>query len=167
MYFYGAPQFYGVRAMAANIGQSQGDYTAEQFQQDFPQFFTPGTEESPSVCLVPATMLTEIINMANACVQPDKWLESWRYAVGLYVAHYATLYLRTYATSNTSPQQAAASGALVGVVKSATLGDSSVAYDTSAVTKGTEDWGDLNSTTYGQMLANRAKLIGMGGTYAI
>lgn len=167
MFFYGNPQFYGVRAMVANIGQSQGNYTAEQFQEDFPQFFTAGTEETPAACLVPATMLAEIIAMANACVQPDKWLESWRYAVGLYVAHYSTLYLRTYAPSNSSPQQAAASGALVGVVKSATLGDSSVSYDTSAVTKGTEDWGDLNATTYGQMLANRAKLVGLGGSYAI
>jgi hypothetical protein len=42
-----------------------------------------------------------------------------------------------------------------------------VSYDTSAVTKGTEDWGDLNATTYGQLLANRAKLIGMSGTLAI
>ena len=167
MYFYGNPQFYGVRAMAANIGQSQGNYTAEQFQEDFPQFFTAGNEESPAVCLVPATMLSEIITMANACVQLDKWQESWRYAVGLYVAHYSTLYLRTYAPSNTTPQQAAASGALVGVVKSATLGDSSVSYDTTAVTKGTEDWGDLNATTYGQMLANRAKLVGLGGSYAL
>ena len=158
--FYGNPQFYGVRAEAANIGQSQGNYTAEQFQQDFPQFFTNYGE-----CLVPATMLAEIINMANASVQPDKWLESWRYAVGLYVAHYSTLYLRTFAGSSATPQQAAASGALVGIVQSATLGDSSVSYDTASVTKGTEDWGDLNSTTYGQMLANRAKLIGMGGTY--
>lgn len=159
---YGAPQFYGVRAAAANIGQSQGNYTAEQFQQDFPQFFTP-----EGVSLVPETMLSEIINMANACVQPDKWLESWRYAVGLYVAHYATLYLRPYAESSPTAAQAAASGALVGVVKSATLGDSSVSYDTSALTKGTENWGDLNATTYGQMLANRAKLIGAAGSYAI
>lgn len=159
---YGAPQFYGVRAAAANIGQSQGDYTAEQFQQDFPQFFTPD-----GVSLVPTTMLAEIINMANASVQPDKWLESWRYAVGLYVAHYATLYLRTYAQSSPTAAQAAASGALVGIVKSATLGDSSVSYDTSALTKGTENWGDLNATTYGQMLANRAKLIGMAGSYVI
>lgn len=160
--FYGAPQFYGVRAAAANIGQSQGNYTAEQFQQDFPQFFSPD-----GVSLVPCSMLTEIINMANASVQPDKWLESWRYAVGLYVAHYATLYLRTYAQSSPTAARAAASGALVGVVKSATLGDSSVSYDTSALTKGTENWGDLNATTYGQMLANRAKLIGAAGSYAI
>ena len=159
---YGAPQFYGVRAAAANIGQSQGDYTAQEFQQDFPQFFAPD-----GVSLVPCSMLTEIINMANASVQPDKWLESWRYAVGLYVAHYATLYLRTYAQSSPTASQAAASGALVGVVKSATLGDSSVSYDTSALTKGTENWGDLNATTYGQMLANRAKLIGAAGSYAI
>lgn len=159
---YGAPQFYGVRAAAANIGQSQGNYTAEQFQQDFPQFFSPD-----GVSLVPCSMLTEIINMANASVQPDKWLESWRYAVGLYVAHYATLYLRTYAQSSPTAAQAAASGALVGVVKSATLGDSSVSYDTSTLTKGTENWGDLNATTYGQMLANRAKLIGAAGSYAI
>ena len=159
---YGAPQFYGVRASAANIGQSKGNYTAEQFQQDFPQFFTP-----EGVSLVPETMLSEIINMANACVQPDKWLESWRYAVGLYVAHYATLYLRPYAESSPTAAQAAASGALVGVVKSATLGDSSVSYDTSALTKGKENWGDLNATTYGQMLANRAKLIGAAGSYAI
>ena len=162
MYFYGKPQFYGVRASAANIGQTQGNYTAEMFQEDFPQFF-----DSEGTCLVPATMLAELISMANACVQPDKWLESWRYAVGLYVAHYATLYLRTYAESSPTAAQAAASGALVGVVKSATLGDSSVTYDTSAVTQGTADWGDLNATTYGQMLANRAKLIGAGGSYAI
>lgn len=160
--FYGNPQFFGVRAAAANIGQGTGNYTAEQFQQDYPQFFNEyGT------CLVPPVMLTEILNMANASVQPDKWLESWRYAVGLYVAHYATLYLRTYAESSPTAAQAAATGALVGVVKSATLGDSSVSYDTTALTKGTEDWGDLNATTYGQMLANRAKLIGLGGSYVI
>ena len=162
MFFYGNPQFYGVRAMAANIGQSQGNYTAEMFQEDFPQFFS-----SNWTCYVPETMLNELISMANACVQPDKWLESWRYAAGLYVAHYATLYLRTYANTSPSASQAAASGAMVGVVKSATLGDSSVSYDTSAVTKGTEDWGDLNATTYGQMLANRAKLVGLGGSYVL
>jgi hypothetical protein len=155
-------QFYGVKARAANIGTSVGNYTLQQFRQDFPQFFN--SEGEP---LLPETMLAETINMANSSIQPDKWLEGWRYAVGLYVAHYTTLYLRTYSPSSESAAQAAASGALVGVVKSATLGDSSVSYDTSAVTKGTEDWGDLNATTYGQLLANRAKLIGMSGTLAI
>lgn len=162
MYWWGKPQFYGVRAAAANIGQSVGDYTAEQFAQDYPQFFN-----SSGDFLGSAYMLQEIINMANASVQPDKWLDSWKYAVGLYTAHYVTLSLRSYAGSNETPQQAAASGALVGPVQSATLGDASISYDTSAITAGTEDWGDLNSTTYGQMFANKAKLIGMSGSYVI
>lgn len=163
MYYWGKPQFYGVRAAAANLGSGAlGTYTAEQFQADFPQFFNAGGQP-----LLPAAMLQEIIRMANAAVQPERWGEGWRYAVGLYVAHYVTLYLRGYAASNETPEQAAASGALVGMVKSATLGDASVSYDTAAITAGTEDWGDLNSTTYGQMFANRAKLIGMAGMLVI
>lgn len=160
--YYGKPQFFGVRAAAANIGHSVGDYTVEEFRQDYPQFFN-----SEGNFLGSLPMLEEIIRMANVSIQPDKWLDSWRYAVGLYVAHYATLSLRGYAESNETPQQAAASGALVGMVKSATLGDASVTYDTAAITAGTEDWGDLNSTTYGQILANRAKLIGLAGSYVI
>ena len=162
MYYWGHPQFFGVRAAAANLGGSPGNYTVEQFQEDYPQFFNADGES-----VLPTTMLTEIINMANNSILPDRWGESWRYAVGLYVAHYATLYLRTYSPSSENPQQAAASGALVGIVKSASLGDASVTYDTSAITQGTADWGDLNSTTYGQLLANRAKLIGMAGSYII
>lgn len=162
MYWWGKPQFFGVRAAAANIGHGKGDYTMEQFRQDYPQFFN-----SEGYFLGSLPMLEQIIQMANASIQPDKWLDGWRYAVGLYVAHYATLSLRGYAASNETPQEAAASGALVGIPKSATLGDTTVSYDTSAITAGTEDWGDLNSTTYGQMLANRAKLIGMAGTYVI
>lgn len=162
MYRWDNAPFYGVRETAANLGRTDGNYTPEQFQEDFPQFYRKDGEP-----LVPRTMLEEIIRMANASVQPDKWLESWRYAVGLYTAHYATLYLRTYTESSETPSQAAATGALVGVVKSATLGDSSVSYDTQAVTRGTEAWGDLNATTYGQMLANRAKLVGAGGSYVI
>ena len=151
-----------MRAAAANIGSSTGNYTVEQFRKDYPQFFNAVGDFLGSL-----SMLEQIIDMANTAVQPDKWLDSWRYAVGLYAAHYATLSLRGYAASNETPEQAAASGALVGVVKSATLGDASVSYDTTTITAGTEDWGDLNSTTYGQILANRAKLIGMSGTYVI
>lgn len=99
MFYWGQPQFYGVRAAAANLGNSAGNYTAEQFQEDFPQFFT-GLGES----LLPRTMLDEFIRQANAAIQPDKWLDGWRYAAGLYTAHYATLYLKTYAPSSETPR---------------------------------------------------------------
>lgn len=155
-------QFSGIRAAAADLGQSVGSYTAEQFKAEYPQFC-----DADGKCFLPDVQLEELVKMANTSIQPDKWLDSWHYAAGLYVAHYATLFLRTYDESSPTAAQAAASGALVGVVKSATLGDSSVTYDTSALTAGTESWGDLNATTYGQMLANRAKLIGAAGSYVI
>ena len=156
------PQFAGVRTAAANISREKGAYTGELFQEDFPQFFNEAM-----ICLVPPAMLEEFIRQANAAIAPDKWTDGWRYCCGLYVAHQASLYLRTYAESSATPAQAAATGALVGVVKSAALGDSSVSYDTDALTKATADWGDLNATQYGQILATRARLAGMGGTYAI
>ena len=160
--FWGKPQFYGIKAAAANIGHSVGNYAADTFKQDFPQFYTAAGE-----CLLPDPMLEMFIIRANHAIQPDKWLDSWRYAAGLYVAHYATMYLRTYAPSSETAAQAAATGALTGVVSSEKLGDVSVSYDTDALTKATEDWGSLNATQYGQMLATEARMIGLGGTYVI
>ena len=156
------PQFQGVRETAANISEGRGCYTEEMFLEDFPQFFNKAM-----ICLVPCGLLGDFIRQANAAIAPDRWLEGWRYAAGLYVAHNAALYLRTFAESSDTPAQAAATGATVGVVKSAALGDSSVTYDTDALTKATADWGDLNATQYGQILATKARMTGMGGSYVI
>lgn len=155
-------QFYGVRAQAANIGHGQGCYTAEMFQEDFPQFFTRSFQP-----LAPYSIMQEFIRQASSAIQPDKWLDGWRYACGLYTAHYLTLYLRTWSDGSETPAQAAATGALVGVVSSAKLGQDSVSYDTDALTKATADWGDLNATQYGQLLATRARLVGMGGSVVL
>lgn len=162
MYWFEKPQFYGMKAMASNIGTSVGTYNVEMFQQDFPQFFNAAGE-----CLVPSNILNLFISRANNAITPDKWGDAWQYAAGLYVAHFSTMFLDAYAPSSENAAQAAATGDLVGVIKSATLGDSSVTYDTDALTKATEEWGSLNATKYGQMLATEARLIGMGGTYVL
>lgn len=155
-------QFYGVKAAAANITEGAGDYSPDDFRADYPQFFN-----AEGRFLGSETMLGSILRMANANIRPGVWASDWRYAAGLYTAHYVTLSLRGYAESSETAEAAAASGALVGAVRSATLGDASVQYDTAALTAGTEDWGDLNGTAYGQILANRAKLVGLGGSYAL
>jgi hypothetical protein len=87
--------------------------------------------------------------------------------MGLFIAHYATLYLRAFSDGSPNTQAASASGTVLGPVKSAALGDSNVAYDTAAITKATEEWGAWNSTTYGQLLVTEARLVGMGGSYII
>ena len=91
----------------------------------------------------------------------------WRYAAGLYVAHFAALYLKTYKPSSDNASQVATSAAQVGVVKNATMGDTSIGYDNSAVTAGTEKWGAWNLTQYGTQLVTMARMVGMGGMYCI
>ena len=62
---------------------------------------------------------------------------------------------------------AAAKAQPAGVIKSATMGDTTVSYDNSAVTIGTEKWGSWNATQYGPQLATLARQVGMGGMYVI
>ena len=91
----------------------------------------------------------------------------WRYAAGLYTAHFSALYLQTYAPACASAAQAAARAQQTGAVKSATIGDTNISYDNSAITAGTEKWGAWNATQYGQQLVTMARLVGMGGMYVI
>lgn len=155
-------QFNGVLSTAANLSHRESPYTADMFLADFPQF-----TNAEGGFIGPRAILDTFISRACAAISPDKWLDGWRYASGLYAAHYLTLYLRTYAAHAESPAQAAATGATVGIVKSATLGDATVSYDTAALTAGTEKWGGLNATQYGQLLATEARLVGTGGTLVI
>ena len=160
-------QFFGLVGEASNIvGENVSEYTGKMFGEDFPQF-TIKTGPKSKKSLIPPLILQQFIDMANAAIQEQRWFEKWRLAMGLYIAHYATLYLRMYSDGSASAQAAAASGGLIGVVSSASLGDSSVSYDTRALVAATEKWGAWNSTTYGQVLVTEARLISMGGAYII
>lgn len=167
------PYFEGAKQVAANVPQpgEHGDYTMEMFQTDFPQFWQAykemGSEDEQYKLLLPESMLQMFIGQANNSVLPSRWGNMWRYAAGLYVAHFAALYLKTYAPSSDNSSQVATSAAQVGVVKSATMGDTSIGYDNSAVTAGTEKWGAWNLTQYGAQLVTMARMVGMGGMYCI
>lgn len=156
------PQFDGVIAAASNISREQGEYLFCMFYEDFPQFFNGGGEP-----LVPESVMRQFIIDANARITPDRWFETWRFACGLYVAHRASMYLKTFREFSNSPSEAADTGARTGIVKRATLGDSSVEYDTGSVIGSTEAWGDLNATSYGQQLASMARIAGLGGSYVL
>lgn len=165
-----APYFRAARAAAANVPQpgEKGEYTEEMFQEDFPQFFsTSPSEEGTAVVasLVPLPMLQTFIEQANDSVLPSRWGSLWRYAAGLYVAHFSAMYLKTYAPSSSSASQVAGNAAQVGVVKTATMGDTSIGYDNSAITAGTEKWGMWNATQYGAQLITLARSVGMGGVW--
>lgn len=173
----GLGQFFGLRGRASNlVSGNTSTYTKEMFFEDFPQFTKLVENQTPTdpptytqVSLLPESMLNTFIIMANAAILEKRWFEKWRYAMGLFIAHYSAMYLSSYrpAEENTTPSDASSSGAVVGVVQSASLGDASVSYDVSAISTATDKWGAWNSTTYGQTLVTEARLIAAGGTYVI
>ena len=154
-------KFQAAKEQAANLTQpgERGAYTEEMFREDFPQFTKKVTLENGG----DQTFLDQV----NDSVLPSRWGSMWRYAAGLYLAHFAAMYLKTYAPESSGAAQAAAKAQPAGVIKSATMGDTSVSYDNSAVTIGTEKWGSWNATQYGQQLATLARLVGIGGMYVI
>ena len=160
------PLFRGVKAVAANIAApgEKGEYTAEMFQADFPEFYTKDGDSYTS--MLPAALLEQYIESANNAVLPSRWGTDWRIAAGLYVAHFTALRMQTYADGST-PMAVAANSANVGTVKTASLGDTSLGYDNAATNAGTEKWGTWNLTRYGSQLATMARMIGIAGMYAI
>ena len=160
-------QFHGVAAAAANtpaFGEA-GSYTAGMFLEDFPQFARAGTE--PRESLVPDGILGAFIGNANQSILPGRYFEMWRYAAGLYVAHFSTLYLKTYSDGSATAAQAAGSGQQTGLISAASMGDTSIKDDNEAITLAMAKWGSWNATQYGQQLISMARMIGMGGSYVI
>lgn len=157
-------KFEEAKKNASNVTQSgeQGSYTADMFLKDFPQF-----SGSDGNSLIPDHMLDTFLSQANDSVVPSRWGSLWRYAAGLYVAHFSAMYLKTYADSSANAAQAAVRANPTGAIRTATMGDTSVSYDNSAITSGIEKWGAWNSTQYGQQLVTLARMVGMGGMYVI
>lgn len=153
--------FQATKNTAANIPAERSEeiYTIELFKEDFPQFFY-----GPDA---PEDMWRVFIKQVNDSVLPSRWGSMWRYAAGLYVAHFASIYLRTYNPDTLNGLQSAAASQPVGAVKTAAMGDTSISYDNSSITAGMEKWGEWNATQYGQQLVTMARLVGMGGMYVI
>lgn len=154
-----------LRGRASNIIDGEaGSYTEAMFYEDFPQFKKSETETG----FVPSAIMSTFISMANSTVSEARWFEAWRFACGLFVAHYVTMYLRQNKGNDSGSAtaiQAADSGMIVGIVTSASLGDANVSYDVSSATQGTQNWGQFNLTTYGQQYASLARLFVIGGSY--
>lgn len=161
--------FNSMRLAAADMPAAgeRGAYTPVLFLEDFPQFKAVGEPEEETKPLLPGHMLQMFVDYANSSVLPSRWGSTWRYAAGLYVAHFSAMYLKTYSDGSLNAGMAAANSQPAGAVKSAQMGDTRVDYDNTAVTAATEKWGAWNATRYGQQLVTQARFVGLGGVYVI
>lgn len=144
-------------ANASNVKTTANPvYTNAMFLSDFPQF----TET------LPEAMLSLFVEMATATVLQVRWHESWRYGMGLFIAHFASLFIQGAANgADSTAAQVINSAQAAGQVSSESVGDVSVSYDYSAVSGSLGSWAAFNLTIFGQQFATMAKLLGRAGSY--
>lgn len=151
-------------ATNVNSGTNPTYTLTDNFVVDFPQFVSVCTATAPAVPTIPTTLSQKFIDMANASISQSKYGEIWSYCMGLYVAHFCTLYL-------SASQGSASVNGIVGHAKpimlqtSKSAGDVSASYDVGSISDDLKNFGSFKMTTYGQQLATFARMAGMGGAY--
>lgn len=148
---------FGVITQASNVSASQNPaYTQADFRADFDQF-----DQN-----VPGHIIDNFIAMADATVKESRWFENWRYGMGLFVAHFCTLYMQARGEAlNPTASQVISTATTRGLITSKSVGDVSVSYDINKSLEGLEGWGQWTTTTYGAQFAQFAKMLGKAGIY--
>lgn len=113
---------------------------------------------------IPPLVLQMYINLASSCLQVNRWGPQWPLAMAWFVAHYATLYLRSEGVTGTTPGQVAAGGLTRGILVSKSAGGVSAGIH---IPTQLEDWGSWALTEYGLQLITNAAIVGAGPMYAV
>jgi hypothetical protein len=145
---------YGIIAAASNIRSSDNnpEYTMDDFLTMYPQFKD-----------VSEVVRKAWIKMAMNCLQYDRWNDLWEMGMGLYIAHFLTLYLQSSTPEGASTQQIINAGLSRGIATSKSVADMSVGYDFGSVASESAGWGTFSQTVYGQQFVQLAKVAAMGG----
>lgn len=112
-----------------------------------------------STPLLPMAVINAYIALASASLMQARWQDAWVIAMGWFVAHFATLWLRSEGTTTGTPGQAAAAGLARGITVSKSAGGVSAGVQPAP---GLEAWAGWNLTEYGVQLSTLAKVIGSG-----
>jgi len=136
-------------------------YTINDFYAQYPQFFEPEDPVNPSAVptpLVPMEIMQAYIDLANDSISYSLYGNSlWKICMGLFIAHFLTLYLQT----SDDPL----SGGTTGLISSKSVDSVSVSYDNSAITSDMKGFGMFKATSYGEQLVTFAKMLSVGGLY--
>ena len=119
---------------------------------------------APNLVCIPPAVLQMYVNLASSQLSINRWGQGqWQIAMAWFIAHYATLYLRSEGSYGSTPGQVAASGLTRGIMVSKSAGNVSA---TIKVPEGLEEWGSFLLTEYGLQLITMARVVGMGCVYA-
>ena len=95
-------------------------YTLEDLKAVYPQFEGDG---------VPDSVLEMYLELAHETIQKTRWRSYWKLAMGLFVAHFVTLWAMGVTDGATSAAELASAGGNQGVVSSKSAGGVSISRD--------------------------------------
>lgn len=141
-------------AAASNIRREENlPYTIETFLDWYPQF----AEQ------VPEAFLTMYVGFAHASINYGRYFEAWELVMGLFIAHFCTLYLQSMTSPDSTAAEILEAGSVRGLQSSKSAGGVNYSYDYSTALAGLDQWGGWTTTTFGTQFATLAKLYGKGG----
>ena len=145
----------GIVSQASNIKKEEHpEYTKETFLLLYPQFRG----------VLPDAALDMYVDLGLSCVNYRRFNRMWKAAIGLFIAHFCTLYLQSMQPEGTDASQVLASASSAGMVTSESADGVSYSRDGSALND-LNGWAAFKMTTYGVQFATMAKLVGRGGMY--
>lgn len=155
----------GLGAEAMNqVSGTNPAYALSDFYAMYPQFAPTGVSPN-EVYVVPLAVMTMYLNLANATVKHARWLDAWEVGMGMFIAHFLTLFLQGTASAGSPAATVIAAGQARGLTTSRSAGDVSASTDYNLVGQDLDGWAAWKLTLYGTQYATLAKTIGMGGMY--
>jgi hypothetical protein len=116
--------------------------------------------------LLPVPVILTYLNLANASVLQARYKASWRLCIGLFIAHFCTMFLQSMTAPGSPAAKVVAFGQTKGLVTSKSIGDVSMSIDYSSIAQDLDGWAAWKLTTFGVQFATMAKMAGMGGMVA-
>lgn len=145
---------------ASNIKSGDNpSFTLTDLYIQYPQF----GQDSNGNYIVPQEVQTLYLNLAHASIKEARWHTSWELAMGWFIAHFLTLYIRGMADPNSGAAGVLQAGQAKGLDVSKSVGDVSVSTDYSLIASGIDGWANWLLTSYGTQLATIGKFMGKGG----
>ena len=145
----------GIVSQASNIKKEEHpEYTKETFLLLYPQFRG----------VLPDAALDMYVDLGLSCVNYRRFNRMRKAAIGLFIAHFCTLYLQSMQPEGTDASQVLASASSAGMVTSESADGVSYSRDGSALND-LNGWAAFKMTTFGVQFATMAKLVGRGGMY--
>lgn len=145
----------GILGQASNIKPAgiNPPYTKEDFLGYYPQFEG----------LVPDATLQMYVDLGRAVVNIKRFGTMWTTAIGLFIAHFCTLYMQSMKDAGADAQSVLSVSASGGMITSESADGLSYSRDLGSVVNDLGGWGAFKMSTFGIQFATLAKLCSRGG----